>query len=159
MLYFAYGSNMATAQMTCRCPAAVKVGSAVLANHQLVFNRLSKNRGCGVASILPSPRSEVWGVVYRMTEACFLALDKSEGYVLGRQAHHNGYNRHPLSVLMGDVPTAVETYIAVPTSSPPLPNEAYLTLIRSGAAEHELPETYQTWLANLPDRAWSEPWS
>ncbi len=133
-----------------RCPAAEKVGTAHLADYRLVFNRLSKHRRCGVASIESAPGEEVNGVVFRLTPACVTALDRSEGYQLQRDERENSYNRRQVIVTLDGILTEVETYIAVPQEAAPLPNRAYLTLLRTGASEHQLPEIYRQWLDRLP---------
>ncbi|KRB18268.1 hypothetical protein ASD99_31045 [Mesorhizobium sp. Root695] len=149
MLYFAYGSNMDTDQMKARCPGATKVGKACLPGHQLTFPRLSKGRGCGVSSVAAADGLDVWGVVYRLTTADAARLDANEGFVAGRAAHLNSYYRTTISVVMDDIAVEVETYIGVPQEAPPLPNLEYLKLIRNGAREHDLPETYRALLEAL----------
>ncbi|WP_353016832.1 gamma-glutamylcyclotransferase family protein [Mesorhizobium sp. M0854] len=148
-LVFGYGSNMDDAQMDTRCPNRVKVGTAVLRGHRLIFPRLSNRRECGVSSIEPAHGHDVWGVVHRLSAGDLEALDRSEGYRADRSADRNGYNRVPVIVELGGVPTAVETYVAVATHNPPPPNAIYLAHIRDGARQHGLPEDYQRFLAGL----------
>lgn len=57
MLYFAYGSNMNSAQMETRCPDAKRIGVAELLNHDFIVN------GRGVATIVPST-GKVFGVLW-----------------------------------------------------------------------------------------------
>lgn len=142
MLYFAYGSNMDPVQMKTRCRSSEVVGIAVLHDHQLCFPRLSKSRGCGVASVVASAGKQAWGVVYDLTPADAEALDASEGIRVGRDTSLNSYNRVEVAVLVGDVATMVSTYVALPQVRPPLPNLAYLTHLRVGARHHKLPEYY-----------------
>ncbi|MER9473543.1 gamma-glutamylcyclotransferase family protein [Mesorhizobium sp. M0520] len=142
MLYFAYGSNMDPGQMQACCNNADAVGIAVLQDHELCFPRLSKNRKCGVSSIIPSAGKHTWGVVYKLMPKDAEALDGQEGFKVGRDASLNSYNRVEISVLMNDVATTVSTYIATPQDNPPLPSVAYLAHIRQGARHHKLPDYY-----------------
>ena len=148
-LIFSYGSNLDDAQLVMRCPGRAKLGNAVLRGYRLCFPRLSGNRGCGVSSVEPAQGREVWGVVHRLDEADLAALDGFEGYEPGRAANLNRYNRVAIVVEIGGVATEVETYIAVPTDNPPAPDAHYLGQLRTGARQHELPEPYQAWLADL----------
>jgi gamma-glutamylcyclotransferase len=91
MLYFAYGSNMNWQQMQNRCPSARFFGIALLPDHKLAFTRKSIKRGCGVADAAPTQNHNVWGIVYEITAQDIEALDKSEGYMPGREK--NSYFR------------------------------------------------------------------
>jgi gamma-glutamylcyclotransferase len=143
MLYFAYGSNMNWQQMEDRCPSAHFFGVALLPDHSLAFTRKSINRGCGVADVLPTQGHNVWGVVYEITDRDIIKLDKSEGYMPGRQKNsyfrresvvlHNGDDQQPLTVFI---------YFGDPMQNPPLPNIEYKDLILSGAQYWNLPEAY-----------------
>ncbi|TPK61661.1 gamma-glutamylcyclotransferase [Mesorhizobium sp. B2-4-19] len=148
-LVFGYGSNMDDGQMDTRCPNREKIGIAVLRNYRLCFPRLSQNRGCGVSSVEPAAGGEVWGVVHRLNEADLRSLDKSEGLRPGRGAEANGYNRISITVELKGSLIEVQTYIAVATKNPPAPNIQYLTHIRNGAQQHNLPDSYREWLAKL----------
>lgn len=148
-LIFSYGSNLDDAQLVTRCPGRAKVGIAVLRGHRLCFPRLSALRGCGVSSIEPAAGREVWGVVHRLGVEDLAALDGFEGYQPGRAAGLNRYNRVAVVVEIGSAATEVQTYVAVPTDSPPAPDAHYLGQIRTGARLHGLPEAYQAWLAEL----------
>ena len=78
-LYFAFGSNMDGAQMARRCPGSTALGLATLRGHRLVFRGPSRNRGGGVLSVDLSSGDEVHGVLYQVTEAHLVALDRFEG--------------------------------------------------------------------------------
>jgi hypothetical protein len=80
VLYFAFGSNLAWAQMKERCPSARFVSIAALPDHRLAFTRKSVNRGCGVADAVRDPGRTLWGVVYEISDLDVGSLDKSEGY-------------------------------------------------------------------------------
>ena len=143
MLYFAYGSNLDWNQMRKRCPSAKFCGMAVLRGHRLAFTRLSRKRGCGAADVIPAAGSNVWGVVYEITEREVEFLDKSEGYRPGRET--NSYIRKECQVAMegdDDSPMAVVSYFAHRENNPPLPNQEYKVQILGGARFWHLPEEY-----------------
>lgn len=134
--YFAYGSNMSSAQMAQRCPGAVSRGPALLEGFALAFDRWSDRRGGYVADVQPSAGNSVWGVLWRVSAGHLLSLDRYEGVAAG------AYRREPVRVLAGarDVEAIVYRVCApVPPGPPPA---AYLALMTEGAAEHNLPAGY-----------------
>ena len=150
MLYFAYGSNMDPQQMSKRCPPAEVVGIGYLPDYGLCFPRLSRNRGCGVSSIEPSPGRATWGAVYQLSEEDPASLDKSEGYKATRHEAQNSYNRISVDVIIDQAHNSAWTYIAVGQADAPLPNEKYLKHLRDGAHHHNLPADYRQYLDELP---------
>ena len=70
--YIAYGSNLNIEQMAERCPTARVVGTTVLDDYQLVFQR--------VATIVPRPGAKVPVAIWEIDEECEEALDIYEGY-------------------------------------------------------------------------------
>ena len=77
--YFGYGSNLDATQMSHRCPGARFVGTATLDDHQLVFRGYSARWGGSVATVRRRAGSQVSGVVYVLTPADVMALDRCEG--------------------------------------------------------------------------------
>jgi gamma-glutamylcyclotransferase (GGCT)/AIG2-like uncharacterized protein YtfP len=145
MLYFAYGSNMHSAQMKERSPLAKFVCRAKLASHRLAFTRMSVNRGCGVADILRDEAKDVWGVVYELPENELKNLDKDESFRPGRPDDQNDYTRENYHVWReGDAkrPLLVSLYRGHPQSNPPLPDCNYKNLIVEGAKHWQLPADY-----------------
>jgi gamma-glutamylcyclotransferase (GGCT)/AIG2-like uncharacterized protein YtfP len=71
MLYFAYGSNLNTAQMAMRCPDAEPMVVAELPNWKLAFR--------GVLDIEKAEGEFVIGVIWKITPKCLEALDRYEG--------------------------------------------------------------------------------
>jgi gamma-glutamylcyclotransferase len=143
MLYFAYGSNMNWQQMQERCPSARFFGVAVLPGHKLAFTRKSIKRGCGVADAVPGQSRKLWRIVYDITTLDIGKLDKSEGYMPGR--NKNSYFRRECVVLLdGDDQQrlTVVIYFGGPHPNPPLPNIDYKDLILSGAQHWHLPKEY-----------------
>jgi hypothetical protein len=143
--YFAYGSNLCTAQMAERCPSGQIVARAMLADHALVFPRRSERRSCGVAGIASCPGRVVWGAVYRLTADDIARLDRSEGHVPARDPAANAYNKRAVAVLrdgVGDDIIRAFTYIAVPMPGRHIPSAEYREAMIRGAREHRLPPEY-----------------
>lgn len=135
MRYFAYGSNMDWFQMQRRCPSAQFVCVARLADYGFAIARHSRLRHCGTANVFAERGSEVWGVVYDVSERDLTTLDGSE----------DGYRRERASVYAlndGDQPLAVIVYIAEKENDAPLPNAAYKQHIMDGARYWQLPQAY-----------------
>ena len=145
MLYFAYGSNMHSAQMKGRCPSAKFVCRAKLPAHRLAFTLKSARRDCGVADVLPDQAKEVWGVVYELPDNELKNLDKKEGYKPGKPNDQNEYIREDHYVWReGDAKQVllVALYRGHPQLDPPLPSDDYKELIVGGAKHWNLPAEY-----------------
>jgi gamma-glutamylcyclotransferase len=128
-----------------RCPSARFLGVAILLDHRLAFSRFSSSstRKCGVADVVESEGSEVWGVVYDIDERDIGNLDKKEGFQLGRK--NNSYQREQRQVFLDgslEKPLAVEIYFATPQPGTHLPSQKYKDLILSSAKYWHLPEGY-----------------
>jgi gamma-glutamylcyclotransferase len=146
MLYFAYGSNMSWDQMRDRCPSA-RFDSIVRAEgYRLAFTRFSKNWQCGVADIVASTGSNVWGVVFEIPDDEVNVLDTSEGYSPGRAREKNAYERRQLDVFRqgsNASATTVWTYVVVnKLKSPPKPSAVYKAIILAGGRHWKLPANY-----------------
>lgn len=143
--YFAYGSNMASAQMAERCPGAVLLGTARLPDYRLAFDAWSNRRGGLVADVLPAPRSEVWGVLWQVTEEHAAALDRYEGVARGQ------YRREVVQVesARGETVEAFAYVICDPGEEGPT-TDAYRALLLEGAREHGLPPAWVTGLEDVP---------
>ena len=78
-LYFAYGSNLLTDRIRINNPSARVRSIALLRNHKLDFNNLSKKWGGAVATIIPHKEELVWGVLWELDMEHQATLDKQEG--------------------------------------------------------------------------------
>lgn len=141
--YFAYGSNMASAQMAQRCPGATALGPARLPGFALAFDRWSARRGGYVADVLPAPRAETWGVLWAVTAEDLVALDHFEGVAAG------AYRRDVVAVWPAgnDGPVDAIAYRVCSPGPPGRPSTAYLALLIEGAREHGLPAAHQQAIA------------
>lgn len=70
MLYFAYGANVNPRNLKRHAPRARAVGVARLAGYRFVFKQF--------ADVIKDPKGTVTGVLYELTPACELALDRYE---------------------------------------------------------------------------------
>lgn len=73
MLYFAYGSNLNTFQMSQRCPDSAPLQKGVLEGYELVFQ-------AGVATVRENPMKKVQGGIYEISLKDRNSLDRYEGY-------------------------------------------------------------------------------
>jgi hypothetical protein len=158
MLYFAYGSNMHSVQMKCRCPSAKFVCSAKLPAHRLAFTLKSAKRDCGVADVSPDQAKDVWSVVYELPDNELKNLDKKEGYKPARPNNRNEYTREDHYVWsQGDAtrPMLVALYRGHPQLDPPLPSDDYKKLIVDGAKHWNLPAKYICELGSIETKGLS----
>ena len=156
MLYFAYGSNMHSAQMKKRCPMATFVCRAKLPSHRLAFTLQSIERDCGVADVLYDETKEVWGVVYELPEDELSDLDKDESFRPGRPDYQNKYARENHYVWPeGDAKRAllVCLYRGHPQLDPPFPSDDYKELIVDGVKPWNLPAEYIRGLESIQTEA------
>ena len=142
--YFGYGSNMSSAMMREWCPNHRLIGKAQLIGWKLAFTRLSQRWGAGVADIVESKNSVVWGGLYEISESDLNALDKKEGNGKNYQRIEcdtvaDGQSYHAFSYVVID--KAVD---AIPTSV------AYRDTMLQGARELGLPDDYISKITNLP---------
>ncbi|HEY1358750.1 MAG TPA: gamma-glutamylcyclotransferase family protein [Thermoleophilaceae bacterium] len=141
MLLFAYGSNMAAAEMSAYAPEARFIGPACLRGFRLEFRRRSIRRGGGAADVVQREGHEVWGVLYEL--ASFESLDHKE-------AEGDSYRRREVELdAEGERITAFvyEVIDKEPEEVPP--THAYAELVRDGARERGLPAA---WLDELERR-------
>jgi len=145
MLYFAYGSNMNSAEMTRdeKCPGALFAGTGYLINRRLVINKKSRKRGIA-ANIESSYGEKVYGVIYDITdEDEWINLDKTEsGYIRVNANVRMFPDRHIESAI---------TYEAAPDYivSEGATLKVYRDMLVKGAHEHNLPDEYVEFLESL----------
>ena len=142
MYYFAYGSNMDWPQMQRRCPTSSFICVARLPEYRFAIARHSRLRNCGTANVFADPGSEVWGVVYNVSEQDIFILDGFE----------DGYRREKVFVYDrddGHRPIETLVYIAAREVVVPLPNPEYKRLILAGARHWRLPPDYCAMLERI----------
>ena len=126
-------------QMQRRCPSSKFVCVARLADYRFAIARHSRLRDCGTANIFVEAGSEVWGVVYDVSDKDLRALD----------AFEDGYRREKVFVTAlndGQHPLETLVYIAEKEESVPLPDARYKRHLLDGALHWQLPEGYRDML-------------
>ncbi|MGH9727141.1 MAG: gamma-glutamylcyclotransferase family protein [Candidatus Acidiferrales bacterium] len=132
--YFAYASNMNSAQMRTRAEV-LEENRGRLENYELVFNRKARG-GVATANIRQAPGKVVEGVLYRIPESAFRNLDRYEGAP-------QQYRRIEVTVTYGEGKKAgAQVYIATKVDKGLRPAPHYLQTILDGAAEHKFPTEY-----------------
>ena len=116
-LYFAYGMNTNRDEMAYRCPSAVALGRAVLPGYRFEFKSF--------ATIIPSPKEQVEGVLWTITEADELALDILEGYP-------EFYDKKTVSVEYNGQSYIAMTYIMNPRGKEYAPTDGYYSMVSEG---------------------------
>ena len=135
--YFAFGSNLASARLSQRIPAATLHSVAILSEHQLCWRKNDRGQSgkCDI-DFTGDPGHRVHGVIYQMTEAEKLQLDVYEtaGF---------GYAHKTVEVvtLQG---TSLEafTYYALDIDHTQQPFHWYKEHVLRGAIEHDFPLHY-----------------
>lgn len=147
--YFAYGSNLDRRQMRARCPTSVTTSIGCLRGYRLEFMAYSPPNSAvipwngGAANIAPASDSDVWGLVYRLTAADLISLDRHEGYP-ALYTRFQSEVETPNGIL-----SSVWAYKLVGRRVPMAPDKAYLRVILKGAEEVRLPEEYRQSITRL----------
>ena len=151
-LYFAYGSNMATAHTVAHCPSAVAVGTALLPNFAIGFRRNSTGPQFvgGISTAEPAAGKRVVGVLFSVAVAELEAWDadyrddryyRSSVYVLPLSLPAVG-TAPGAAVPAGDTSESpllsAEVYLPDPLEGPFPPAANYVALMAAGAREHGL---------------------
>ena len=129
--YFAYGSNLWTAQMRSRCPSATPLGTASLEDWTVCYNKPSVD-GSAKLNLVPAKHYRIEGVLYEIDDDDREALDAAEP----------GYEPIEVSVVAGDGSTIeARTYqwTGPPTST--LPYDWYVEVALEGARQHGLDQS------------------
>jgi gamma-glutamylcyclotransferase (GGCT)/AIG2-like uncharacterized protein YtfP len=116
-LYFAYGMNTNRDEMAYRCPSAMAMGKAVLPGYRFEFKQH--------ATIVPSPKESVEGVLWIITDADEAVLDILEGYPIY-------YIKKNVTVLHNDMSHIAMTYIMDPKEQVRGPTEGYYSMVSEG---------------------------
>jgi gamma-glutamylcyclotransferase len=146
-LYFAFGSNLLSAQMKERCPSSYPLKRVTLPDFELCFPfQSSKWQGRGVAGIQRREKKKVKGVLYSLSKECLHTLDEYEGHPLK-------YRRQRIFVF-DEQGRELQVWTYFPNDPvtdafhPPSPE--YLDRILKGAYEHKLPKSYLDFLHSIP---------
>ena len=116
-LYFAYGMNTNKDEMAYRCPGARALGLSVLNGYRLEFKNY--------ATIVPSAKDSVEGVLWSITELDEWALDMLEGYP-------EFYQKITVAVSQNDIKHIAMTYIMTPREQGHAPSDSYYGMVSEG---------------------------
>ena len=116
-LYFAYGMNTNKEEMAYRCPGARALGKAVLPGYRFEFKSF--------ATIVPSPKEQVEGVLWTITDTDESALDVLEGYP-------EFYDKKTVSVEHDNQSYIAMTYIMGPREQGYAPTDGYYSMVSEG---------------------------
>jgi cation transport regulator ChaC len=140
VLYFAFASNMVTAQMAERCPSAEPRGVAALEDHRFIIGRR------GYATVVAEPGATVYGILWGLRPEHEAALDVYEG------VRHGLYRKAWLPVRLAD---GTEEQAIVYVAGDPARGNAvagYVEKVVASAEAHGLPAAYvaelRSWLPN-----------
>lgn len=122
MLYFAYGANVNQRNLKRHAPRAKVLGLARLAGYRLVFKRF--------ADIVTDSKSTITGVLYDLTRACELALDRYEDVPAL-------YRKITVTVESGEGPVEAMVYVMNGGEKAP-PELGYFNVIARGYADWKL---------------------
>jgi len=128
-LYFAYGSNMASAAMAVRCPQARAVGTARLDGYQFFVGVE------GWGSVKRKPGATVHGVLWRLTPRDIAALHAYE------LLHQGLYDVRNLPVRVGSQRARAMIYL-LRRRQAGQPKPGYVEMIGAAARAWKLPERY-----------------
>ncbi len=135
--YFAYGSNMDTAQMAVRCPGARMVGPACLEGYRFMINMR------GVATVVPEQGALVHGVLWEIGPEDRASLDSYEG------VDHKLYGTADITMFMRDSGEEIAAFIYVARDSTPgRPRKGYLDKIVRAGEKVGFPQEYMDELRN-----------
>ena len=102
--------------------------------------------GGASATIKPCPGSHVWGILWEIDDSNLPSLDRQEGVP---------YIYQPFTVTVktasGEEYEARTYHLVTGLDKEPVPSALYLSVIKAGAKEHGLPESYQEFLAGIKD--------
>jgi len=125
-LYFAYGMNTNQEEMSYRCPGAVSIGKSILPGYRLEFKSF--------ATIVPSPKESVEGVLWTITDTDESALDVLEGYP-------EFYDKKTVSVEHDNQSYIAMTYIMGSREQGRAPSDGYYSMVSEGYQSFGLSQT------------------
>jgi gamma-glutamylcyclotransferase (GGCT)/AIG2-like uncharacterized protein YtfP len=140
--YFAYGSNLDLLQMKNRCPSSELISKGMLPDYRLTFNKYSGGWNGGVADVVQHAGSEVWGLVFEISDSDLDRLDSYEGYHKDRTSLYKRW-KAVIDTPDGQV-RDVWVYTVVEKEKFVQPTFEYLQIIRDAAVGWDFPKNYLT---------------
>lgn len=134
--YFAYSSNISSAQMKRRCPTARVIGTGILYGWELDFAVEAPHLQGNASGIYRAENEYVWGIVYAISKSDKEELDKIEQggyYPLGVNIKMKNSQQH-LNNVVAYIPSKPKSISKVE------PDRHYIEIVLEGAKEHDLKE-------------------
>ena len=145
LVYFAYGSNMATRRLRHRVPSARPIGPGRLEAHRLAWHKKGAD-GSGKCDIAAGrPGDVAYGVLFRIDAAHKPRLDHAEGLGWGYEL-----KQVDIRLLNRDETVRAFTYYATRIDATCVPYDWYRDHVLIGAREHALPGHYVRLIENVP---------
>ncbi|XP_041664130.1 gamma-glutamylcyclotransferase a [Cheilinus undulatus] len=153
-LYFAFGSNLLRERLQLANPSAVFVTTGRLKDYELNFGQWEQHvdnywHG-GVATIQSHPGSEVWGVIWTLSDENLQSLDEQEGVGQGQ------YSPLKVSVDTDKGLMLCRTY-QMNNFHPCPPSPQYKEVVCLGAEQNGLPVEYLEKLKTIQTNNYSGP--
>lgn len=151
LIYFAYGSNLHPLRLRRRVPSSRPLGTAVLPDHALRFDKRSVSDGSGKCRIAAQTGSRVHGVLFSLRADERPNLDAAESLGVGYFLEH-------IQVLTAQgEPVRAFTYVANPerVDATVQPFCWYRDIVAAGARFHAFPQDYIEAIARRP--VWEDP--
>lgn len=147
-LYAAYGSNMDPRQMASRAPHSPQRGSGWVTGWRLTFGGESRGWEGALATLVEAddPMSQVFVMLYELTEADERNLDEWEGADIGL------YRKLRLRVHTLDSDVLAWLYV-LDDYEGGLPSARYLGILADAAETAGAPDDYVAALRNRPCRS------
>ena len=139
--YFAYGSNLDLLQMKRRCPSSELISKGSLPGYRLTFNRYSSGWNGGVADVIKEQGSEVWGLVFELSDTDLKRLDRYEGCYKDQTSLYERW-KAVIDTPNGQV-CDVWVYAVVEKEKFVQPAPEYLQIIKDAAMRYDFPEAFQ----------------
>lgn len=146
--YFAYGSSMDTEQLKSRGATIYNSKKATLPGWHLKFTRKSRNRGAGVADIVPGAEEDVVkGIVFTINKENLADLDGPEGRRIENDREVGAYRRQYILVQTYEGLETVVTYVVNKThefkeTHSFKPSQKYMQQMIQAAKTHKLGTAY-----------------
>lgn len=144
-LYAAYGSNMAPEQMKQRCPHSPMAGTGWLMGWRLTFGGEEYGPEGALSTVVEDPGSQVFVVLYDVTDADAEQLDRWEGGELGL------HKKLRLRVHTLEGSELAWLYV-LDAYEGGLPSARYLGVMADAAEEAGAPDDYVQALRTRPSR-------
>ena len=136
--YFAYGSNLDLVQMKIRCPSSELISKGSLPDYRLTFNRYSSGWGGGVADVIQGKGSEVWGLVFELSNSDLKRLDSYEGCYNDQTSLYERW-KAVINTPKGQI-SDVWVYTVVKKQKFVQPTLEYLQIIKDAAVRWNFPK-------------------